>query len=59
MEQTQILMYALLVVGIFLLFAPPEYQSYIPFKTDNSTRQIIGCVALLVAYYYYNGEKLF
>jgi hypothetical protein len=58
-SQTQMLMYALLAVGLFLLFAPQEYQAYVPVKLDTSTRQIIGCVALLGAYYYYNGEKLF
>jgi hypothetical protein len=58
-SQTQMLMYVLLAVGLFLLFAPQEYQVYVPLKLDASTRQIIGAVALLAAYYYYNGEKLF
>jgi hypothetical protein len=58
-SQTQIAMYALLAVGLFLLFAPAQYQSYLPVTLDTSTRQIIGCVAILAAYYYYNGEKLF
>jgi hypothetical protein len=58
-SQTQMLMYVLLAVGIFLLIAPQQYQAYVPLKFDTSTRQIIGCVALLGAYYYYNGEKFF
>jgi small basic protein len=53
------LIYTLLVIGLFLLFAPSKYQSYLPIKVDASTRQILGCFALLIAYYYYNGEKLF
>lgn len=55
----QIIIYILLAAGLFLLFAPTEYQTYLPVTLDTSTRQIVGCVALLTAYYYYNGEKLF
>lgn len=58
-SQTQILIYILVAAGLFLLFAPPQYQARLPVTLDTSTRQIIGCVALLSAYYYYNGEKLF
>lgn len=58
-SQVQILIYVLLAAGLFLLFAPAQYQAYLPVTLETSTRQIIGCVALLAAYYYYNGEKLF
>lgn len=56
---THIIIYSLLFIGLFLLFAPIEYQSYLPFKLETSTRQITGCIALLGSYYYYNNEKLF
>ena len=61
MEQSkvQIIIYALIFAGLFLYFAPPKYQAYIPIKLETSTRQILGAVAFLTAYYYYNGEKLF
>lgn len=58
-NQVKILIYILLALGLFLLFAPIQYQKYLPFKLTTSSRQIIGCVAILTAYYYYNGEKLF
>lgn len=57
--QTQVVIYVLLAAGLFLLFAPAQYQASLPVTLDSSTRQIIGCVALLGAYYYYNGERLF
>jgi hypothetical protein len=57
--QTQIVIYVLLTAGLFLLFAPEKYQASLPVTLDSSTRQIVGCIAILVAYYYYNGEKLF
>jgi hypothetical protein len=58
-NQVQILIYILLAAGLFLLFAPAQYQAYLPVTMSNSTRQIVGCVCILAAYYYYNGEKLF
>ena len=57
--QYQIIIYILLAAGLFLLFAPAQYQTYLPVTLETSTRQIVGCVALLTAYYYYNNEKLF
>jgi hypothetical protein len=58
-NQLQIIIYINVASGLFLLFAPVKYQDYLPITLDKSTRQIVGCVFLLVAYYYYNGEKLF
>jgi hypothetical protein len=58
-NQLQIIIYILVASGLFLLFAPAKYQTYLPVTLDTSTRQIVGCVALLAAYYYYNNEKLF
>ena len=58
-SQTQMLMYLLLALGLFLLLAPAQYLAYIPVKMDEQTRQIVGAVALVGAYYYYNHEKLF
>jgi hypothetical protein len=55
----QIIVYTFFISGLFLLFASEQYQSYLPVTFNTSTRQIVGCVALLIAYYYYNGEKLF
>lgn len=57
--QNQIIIYILVIAGLFLIFASPEYQEYLPVTIDASTRQIIGCIFILVAYYYYNDEKLF
>lgn len=55
----KMMMYVLFALGAFLLVAPPQYQSMIPIEMTTSTRQVVACVALLAAYYYYNGEKLF
>lgn len=57
MEQKQMIMFALVAIGAFLLAAPPQYQTMI--KVDTPTKQIIACVAFLAAYYIYNDEKLF
>jgi hypothetical protein len=57
--QNQIIIYILLISGLFLLFAPAKYQTYLPVTLETSTSQIIGVIALLTAYYYYNNEKLF
>lgn len=57
--QVQIIIYILLAAGLFLLLAPAKYQTYLPVTMTTSTRQIVGCVAILTAYYYYNGERLF
>lgn len=58
-NQVQILIYILVAAGLFLLFAPVQYLKNLPVNFTTSTRQITGCIALLIAYYYYNGEKLF
>lgn len=58
-SQNQIIIYTSLIGGLFLLFAPEEYRSYLPVTLDTSTRQIVGSIAILIAYYYYNNEKLF
>lgn len=57
MDSKQIIMYLLLTTGIFILIAPKSYQIMIPIQIDTSTRQIIAIFAILLAYYYYNGEK--
>jgi hypothetical protein len=57
--QNQLVIYIFLAAGLFLLFAPVKYQTYLSVTLDTSTRQMVGCVALLAAYYYYNNEKLF
>lgn len=59
MDNKQMIMYALLAVGVFLLAAPQQYQVMVPVPMSSSTKQIVAVVALLAAYYYYNGEKLF
>jgi uncharacterized membrane protein len=59
MENKKIIMYVLLAIGIFLLVAPSQYQALVPIPTGGYTKQIIAIVALVAAYYYYNGEKLF
>lgn len=59
MESKKMMMYALLAVGVFLLAAPAQYQAMVPVQMESSTKQIVAIVALLAAYYYYNGEKLF
>lgn len=58
-NQKKMMTYALLAIGVFLLAAPPSYQMAIPVRMDSSTRQMVACAALLAAYYFYNGEKLF
>jgi hypothetical protein len=59
LNQNQIIIYILSAAGLFLLFAPQKYLEFLPVTLDTSTRQIVGCVFILIAYYYYNGEKLF
>lgn len=49
---------AFVALGLFALFAPQQYIDMIPVKIDTQMKQILGAVALLAAYYYYNGEKL-
>jgi hypothetical protein len=49
---------AFVALGAFALFAPQQYIDMIPVKLDTQMRQIIGALALVAAYYYYNGEKL-
>jgi len=57
MQQSQYLAYALVAVAAFLMFAPPQYQMYVPVQMDMQTKQIVGIVALVAAYYFYNGQK--
>lgn len=57
MQQSQYLAYALVAVAAFLMFAPPQYQMYVPVQMDMQTKQIAGIVALVAAYYFYNGQK--
>ena len=60
MDKKQMMMYAFLAIGVFLLAAPAQYQAMIPLPIQySSTRQMLAVVALLAAYYYYNNEKLF
>lgn len=60
MEKKQMIMYAFLAIGVFLLAAPTQYQAMVPLPIqDSSTRQILAAIAILAAYYYYNGEKFF
>ena len=51
----------LLSIGLFLLFAPKDFQTILPTSytlLDNHTKKIIGLSFLLFAYYFYNDEKL-
>jgi len=56
-QQSQYIAYALLAVTVFLLLAPPQYQSYVPVQLDMQTKQIVAVLALVAAYYFYNGQK--
>ena len=55
-NQNMVILFA--SIGLFFLFAPAQYQAYIPVQLNTQTKQIVACVALLLAYYYYNGERL-
>lgn len=57
LQQSQYIAYALLAVAVFLMFAPPQYQMYIPVQMDTQTKQIVAVVAVVFAYYFYNGQK--
>ena len=57
--QSDMVVYSLVAVGLFLLFAPDQYKTFIPSTVTSQQQQIVAVVALLAAYYYYNGEKLF
>lgn len=49
-------------IGLFLLFAPKDFQTILPTNytlLDRHTKKIIGLSFLLFAYYFYNDEKLF
>lgn len=59
METNQIIILFLLFIGFYLILAPHQFNQYLPVTLDISTRQILGSIALLTAYYYYNNEKLF
>ena len=56
-QQSQYIAYALLAVTVFLLLAPPQYQSYVPVQLDMQTKQIVAVLALVAAYYFYNVQK--
>lgn len=56
-QQSQYLAYGLVAIAVFLMFAPPQYQMYLPVQTDMQTKQIIAVLAILGAYYFYNGQK--
>jgi hypothetical protein len=55
-NQNMVILFA--SIGLFFLFAPDQYVAYLPVTLSTQHKQIIACVALLAAYYYYNGEKL-
>lgn len=51
----------LLVIGLFVLFAPNDLQIILPTNytnLDSHTKKIIGWSILLLSYYFYNNEKL-
>ena len=56
-QQSQYVAYALILTAAFLMFAPPQYQMYVPLQMDMQTKQIIAVVAFVAAYYFYNGQK--
>lgn len=56
MQQSQYVAYALIVAALCLMFAPPQYQMYLP-QMDMQTKQIVSVVAVVLAYYFYNGQK--
>ena len=55
-QQSQYVAYGLVAAAALIMFSPPEYQMYIPVQ-DMQTKQIIAVVAILAAYYFYNGQK--
>jgi hypothetical protein len=56
-QQSQYLAYALVAVAAFLMFAPPQYQMYVPVQMDAQTKQMVAVAAVVIAYYFYNGQK--
>ncbi len=62
-QQEMFLTYALAIIGAVLILLPPQMQyQYLPMqisRVDQTTKQIIGAVALLGAFYLYNGKKFF
>jgi hypothetical protein len=57
MEQNEIIVYILLAIGLFLLLAPQDSPIQLPI--EQSTKQIIACIALVLSYYFYNNQKIF
>jgi hypothetical protein len=45
-----------LIFAITLIFVP---EKNFPTQLNAKNRQIIAIISLLIAYYYYNNEKLF
>jgi flagellar biosynthesis protein FliR len=56
-QQSQNLAYVLVAVAAFLMFAPPQYQMYVPVQMDMQTKQMVAVAAAALAYYFYNGQK--
>lgn len=56
MQQSKYVAYALIAAVVVLMLAPPQYQMYLP-QTDMQTKQIVSVVAIVIAYYFYNGQK--
>ena len=56
-QQSQYLAYALIATAAFLMFAPPQYQMYVPVQMDMQTKQMVAIAAVVIAYYFYNGQK--
>lgn len=56
-QQSQYIAYALVAVAAFLMFAPPHYQMYVPVQMNMQTKQIVAVAAVVLAYYFYNGQK--
>jgi hypothetical protein len=48
--------YFFVFVGLFLLITPDQY---VHLPVSKKHKQILGIICLLVAYYYFNNEKLF
>lgn len=56
-QQSQYIAYALIAVAAFLMFAPPQYQMYVPVQMGTQTKQMVAVAAVVIAYYFYNGQK--
>ena len=47
----------LFIIGLILLFVP-NLDEKISFLTQKN-KEILGCIFILISFYYYNNEKLF